>query len=270
MQQKHVVTVKLTDGKEILADNANQIDVKPQDKVVVYYSQNYDVATVTSEERIVDESSISKKEICKIIRKLTEADLQRIKENSIKAQEAYKIIKQTCASYELPIKIVHVEYSFDRTKLYVYYTQEKPVNLNKIVHEFAHKFKTRIEMKQIGPRDETKILGGIGVCGQILCCKRWIKKFESISVEMAKTQQLALNIPKLSGVCNRLKCCLYYEYQFYKECVDKMPKIGSKVHTTNGEGKVVGLDCIKNLVSVELKTPDGDTIIKTFPAEQVK
>lgn len=270
MQERHIIHVKLSDNKEVLAENVEKLDLKIGEQVVVFVEGTYDVGIVSSEEKIVEDSKLDKKSLCKLVRKVNQQDLQRIKENLQKSQEAFKVIKQVVRSYELPIKIVQTSYSFDRTRLNVYYTQEKQVNLKKLIRELAHKFKTRIEMKQIGVRDETKILGGIGVCGYELCCKRWMKKFESISVEMARTQQLILNIPKLSGVCNRLKCCLYFEYPFYKEAVEKFPKVGSKVKTQDGEGKVVSIDCIKELVCVELKTVDGETYTKNFHLSQVK
>ncbi|MEN3014377.1 MAG: regulatory iron-sulfur-containing complex subunit RicT [Endomicrobiia bacterium] len=263
MHQKLIVEVKLENKEVIYAENVNGIDIKISDKVIVYFDNTYEIAEVLSDEKLVDEISLRKENVAKIIRKLNEHDFQRIKENQNRAREAYKIIKKTCSNYELPIKISFVEYSFDRTKLYVYYIQEKPTNLGKIIQEFAHKFKAKIIMKQIGPRDETKMLGGIGVCGYELCCKRWIKNFESISVEMAKIQQLSLNIPKLSGLCNRLKCCLGYEYNFYKECVEKLPKIGTYIKTKDGEGKVVSIDCIKEKITVELKK-DEEVILKTY------
>ncbi len=274
MQQKHIVVVRIEDilpsYLEVNAENINWIDLKIGDKVVLYFNNKYDVGTVVSEEKIVEENKIDKKNLYKLIRKLNEQDIQRLKENEIKSQEAYKIIKQTCLNYELPIKIVATKYSFDRTRLYVYYIKYQNVNLSKIVHEFAHKFKTRIEMKQIGTRDETKILGGLGVCGYEICCKRWIKKFESISVEMAKTQQLSLNIPKLSGLCNRLKCCLAYEYNFYKECLSRFPKVGSEIKTNEGEGKVVSIDCIKELVNVEFKKDEDTVVVKTFKLQELQ
>jgi cell fate regulator YaaT (PSP1 superfamily) len=273
MQQKHIVVVRLEETlnySEVNAENVNSIDIKIGDKVVLYFANRYDIGTVVSEEKIVEENKIDKKNLYKLVRKINEQDLQRLKENENKAQEAYKIIKQTCLNYELPIKIVATKYSFDRTRLYVYYIKYEHANLNKVIHEFAHKFKTRVEMKQVGARDETKILGGIGVCGQELCCKKWIKKFESIAVEMAKVQQLTLNIPKLSGICNRLKCCLAYEYEFYKDCVSKFPKIGSKIKTDDGEGKIISIDCIKQLVNVELKKDENTSVIKTFKLQELQ
>ncbi len=270
MQQRHIVSLRLNSGNEIYGENVNEIDIKVGDAVIVHLEGSYDIATVISEEKIVEDIKPYAKNLCKIVRKVNEQDLQRIKDNKNRAEEAYKIIKKTCFSYEIPIKIAKVEYSFDRTKLYIYFTQERPVNLKKIITEFAHRFKARIEMRQIGPRDETKMYGGIGVCGYELCCSKWIKKFESISVEMAKIQQLSLNIPKLSGVCNRLKCCLSYEYPFYRECVERFPKIGCKVTTKDGqEGKVVSIDCIKELVSIEIKAENGDSVVKSIPLSQL-
>ncbi len=268
MQQKLITELKLSNNEIIYGENVNGIDLKINDKVIVYFERSYDIAVVSKEERLVESTKIDKN-IYKIVRKLNQQDMQRLKENSFKSDEAYKIIKNTIHNYEIEIKIVKVFYSFDRTKLYVYYTSEKQTDLKKLIREFANRFKAKIIIKQIGPRDETKMLGGIGMCGYELCCKKWIKKFESISIEMAKTQQLSLNIPKLSGVCNRLKCCLHYEYLFYKECVEKFPKIGSNIKTKDGEGKVVGIDCIKELIHIEFTTEDKEKIIKTFKAEEV-
>lgn len=268
MQQKLIVEIKVNNDEIIYGENVNGIDLKLSDKVVLYIDGSYDIGTVVSEEKLLDVSKIDKN-VYKIIRKVNEYDLKRIKENDLKAEEAYRTIKNICHSNELPIKVVKTLYSFDRSKLYVYYTLEKQVDLKKLVKDLAHKFRTRIVMKQIGPRDETKLLGGIGMCGYELCCKRWIKKFESISVEMARTQQLALNIPKLSGVCNRLKCCLYFEYGFYKECVEKFPKVGSKVKTKDGrEGKVVSIDCIKEVVNVEFREND-ETVLKALSINEI-
>lgn len=267
MQEKLIVELKLDSDETIYGENVNGIDLKISDKVIVYLKDTYELATVTSEEKIMNISKF-KHNIYKIIRKLNPQDIQRLKENEIKSQEASKIIKNVSKSSELPIKIVKVFYSFDRSKLYIYYTAEKQIDLKKLIKELAHKFKTKIVTKQIGPRDETKILGGIGMCGYELCCKKWIKKFESISVEMARTQQLALNISKLSGVCNRLKCCLYFEYNFYKECLQKFPKIGCKIKTKEGEGKVISIDCIKELVNVEFQKEEG-VITKSFKLDEI-
>ncbi|MCX7956413.1 MAG: stage 0 sporulation protein [Endomicrobia bacterium] len=269
MQQKLIVDVLLETGDIAFGENVNGIDIKNSDKVIIQVDNSYELAEIISNERLVNETQIKKEEIFKIVRKITDNDLPRIRENRIKSEEAYKIVKQACLDYELPIKISFAKYSFDKSKLYIYYVQEKPCNLGKVIQELAHRFKSRIVMKQIGPRDETKLVGGIGGCGYELCCKKWIKKFESISVEMAKTQQLSLNIPKLSGLCNRLKCCLFYEYDFYKECVEKLPKIGTTVKTKEGEGRVVSIDCIKEKVNVEFTTQDGDTTIKTFSIKDI-
>ncbi len=268
MQQKLIVEIKVNNDEVIYGENVNGIDLKLYDKVVVYIDGSYDIGTVVSEEKLLEVSKIGKN-VYKIVRKVNEYDLKRIKDNELKSEEAYKTVKNICRNYELPIKIVKTFYSFDRSKLYVYYTLEKQVDLKKLIKDLAHKFKTRIVMKQIGPRDETKLLGGIGMCGYELCCRRWIKKFESISVEMARTQQLALNIPKLSGVCNRLKCCLYFEYEFYKECLERFPKVGTIVKTKDGkEGRVVGIDCIKEVVNVEFKDND-ETVLKALSVNEI-
>ncbi len=266
MQQKLVVELQI-DRQNILGENIHNYDLQINDKVIVFIDNCYEFAIVTSQERI---DTKLRKPVGKIVRKATEQDLQHYEENKLKSQEVYRSIRQKVQSYELPIKIVYCRYSFDKSRLYVYYLAERQIELKNLIRELAHKYKTRIQMEQIGARDEAKIFGGIGVCGLELCCKKWIKKFESITVEMAKTQQLALNIPKLSGLCNRLKCCLYYEYDFYKECLKKFPKLGSKVKTPDGDGKVISIDCIKNLVNVELSLPNGEYVTKSYQLESVQ
>ncbi len=268
MEQKLIVELELN-GQKILAENIKNLDLKIGDKIIAFIDGQYEVATVVSEEKIINKPE---QKVHKIIRKVSQQDLQHILENERKNKEAMKIIKEKIRNYRLPAKIVNVRYTFDRSKLFVYYTADSYVNFKPFVREIAYKLKTRVEMKQLGPRDETKIVGGIGVCGYELCCKRWIRKFESISVEMAKTQQLVLNIPKLSGLCNRLKCCLYYEYDFYKEACKRMPKIGAKVYTPDGsEAKVISINCIKQTVTVEIPIGDTtETITKTFNLDQIK
>ncbi len=266
MEQKLIAELDL-DGQKILGENNKGIDLKVGEQVVVFIDNSYSIATIISEEKMMDKNN---KKIFNIIRKVSAQDLQRLKDNKISEQEVLKTLSSKVHNYELSIKIVSVKYSFDKSKLFVYYTSDSHVDFRNFVKEMAHKLKTRIQMIQIGPRDETKLLGGIGVCGNILCCKRWLKKFESISVEMAKTQQLSLNIPKLSGVCNRLKCCLSYELDFYNECIKKMPKLGTKVKTPDGEGKVVSLDCIKESVSVSIPLDEGESVTKNFPVSQIE
>lgn len=267
MEQKLIVELEF-EGNKVLGENNKGIDLKISDLVVAYIENDYTVARVISEEKLI-EKKVDKK-IYPIVRKITPQDIQRLNDNEKLAQEALKIMSSKVNMYKINIKIVSAKYNFSRSKLTVYYTAESHTDFRKFVKEMATRFKTKIQMTQLGPRDETKLLGGVGVCGNILCCKQWIKKFESISVEMAKTQQLSLNIPKLSGVCNRLKCCLQYEYDFYSECMKKMPKVGSKVKTPQGEGKVISVDCIKEKISVEIPLEEGNFIVKTFSSSEIE
>ncbi|MEA1939071.1 MAG: regulatory iron-sulfur-containing complex subunit RicT [Candidatus Caldatribacteriota bacterium] len=193
----------------------------------------------------------------KIYRKANKKDLE--KRQSIKEEEkrALNIFKEKNRKYNLKMKIVYVKYLFDKSRLIFYFTSEKRVDFREMVRELAKIFSAKIELRQIGVRDGTKMLGGIGICGRELCCASFMKKFNPIHINMAKTQRIALNQSKILGLCGRLKCCLSYEFEFYKESLKKYPKLGSQVETKVGKGKVIEVNILKKNITVEL-TEDND------------
>jgi len=246
---------------EILGD-AGRLDLSVGDRVLVDIEQGLEIGLVNSKERLIEKK---KGEIYKIVRKLTEEDLPRIEENKKKGMEATKTVLQKIEDCELDMKLTYTEYNFDRTKLFIYYTSDTRVDFRQLIKDLGHVLKTKIQMVQIGVRDETKMLGGIGPCGRVLCCRSFLKNFVSVSVESAKQQDVSFNIAKLSGLCGRLMCCLSYESDFYNEQFKKLPRIGSKVHTPEGPGSVLSVNCIKEEVTVEL----GDKQVRKFPFSKI-
>lgn len=189
----------------------------------------------------------------KIIRKATYYDLSVDELNKGKETEGYRKFEDLAKKYGLPMKLVDVHIIFDKSKMIFYFTSEKRVDFREMVKELAAYFKMRIELRQIGVRDEAKIVGGLGPCGMNLCCKSFLTDFESISIKMAKDQNLPLNPLKISGICGRLMCCLKYEYDSYKEFVEKAPEKGTPVKCSFGKGIIYSYEPLKNNVIVEFE-----------------
>ncbi len=204
-----------------------------------------------------------------VIRIATEEDAIHEKENRDKEPDALALCEQKVAEHNLPMKLVRCEYTFDNSKLLFYFTSDKRVDFRALVKDLASIFHTRIELRQIGVRDEAKMLGGLGMCGRPLCCASFLGDFQPVSIKMAKEQNLSLNPTKISGVCGRLMCCLKYEEDHYEATRKKMPKIGKEVVTPDGNGTVIELNILKETVKVRLPKGD-DTEIKEYPMTDVK
>ena len=200
-----------------------------------------------------------------VLRKANRADLERERKNREREDRAYDFCVARIKERNLDMKLVRVEYLHDGSRVIFYYTAAQRVDFRDLVKDLAHDLHTRIEMRQIGVRDESKLIGGLGNCGRPLCCASFLTEFASVSVKMVKDQNLAMNPAKVSGVCGRLMCCLAYEHCVYQELLAKMPRKGSKVDTPAGRGKVVDLNPLVHQVTVLLE--DGQ---KNFPTEQVK
>lgn len=200
-----------------------------------------------------------------ILRKASPEDLKQINENKKEAKDAMKTCARKVREYKLPMKLVDAEYSFDRKKIIFYFTAEGRIDFRELVKDLAKVFKIRIEMRQIGVRDEARLFGGVGPCGQTLCCVRFLKNFEAVSMKMAKTQRLPLTSGKISGICGRLMCCLFYEYKTYRDLSKGLPKDGQIIDTPQGKGKVVSVNVLKRLVHVALE--DGRIEKIPFPEE---
>jgi cell fate regulator YaaT (PSP1 superfamily) len=207
--------------------------------------------TVVIGPKTVDENDVVLP-LKKVIRIAGETDARAVEENRSAAKNAFTIGLQKIKDHQLKMKLVDVEYTFDRNKIIFYFTAEGRVDFRELVKDLASVFRTRIELRQIGVRDEAKMLGGIGPCGRILCCSSWLGDFEPVSIKMAKDQSLSLNPTKISGLCGRLMCCLKYEHDNYESAKEEMPAVGKIVVTSLGDGKVVALNAGNGTVHVQL------------------
>ncbi|MCM3729330.1 stage 0 sporulation family protein [Neobacillus cucumis] len=189
----------------------------------------------------------------KVVRIADQKDRMIVDENKQAAQEAYEVCNEKVNEHQLDMKLVDVEYTFDRNKVIFYFTADGRVDFRELVKDLAAIFRTRIELRQIGVRDEAKMLGGIGPCGRMLCCSTFLGDFDPVSIKMAKDQNLSLNPTKISGLCGRLMCCLKYENDEYESAKEALPDLGEIIETPQGKGKVVGLNILERVLQVELK-----------------
>ncbi|MBR2661239.1 MAG: stage 0 sporulation family protein [Clostridia bacterium] len=247
--------------------DANGFEVKPGDYVIVDTARGHDLGEVTMGPREADEETW-RSPLKKTIRIATEQDIQHGVENRQKEKEAFSVCQKKIAEHKLEMKLVSVEYAFDNSKILFFFTANGRVDFRALVKDLASIFKMRIELRQIGVRDEAKMLGGLGPCGRPICCGTFLDQFQPVSIKMAKEQNLSLNPTKISGVCGRLMCCLKYEQEHYEMTRKKMPKIGREVITPDGAGPVTDLNIVKETVFVRLT--NGDTSeIKEYPLEAV-
>jgi cell fate regulator YaaT (PSP1 superfamily) len=245
------------------AESAYSKKVKLGDYVVIEADRARDYGQVIAEPELVAEADIEAP-LRKVIRIASRDDLRQIQDNKRKTQEAMSICEKKIAEHKLDMKLVNAEYSFDRSKFIFYFTAGGRVDFRDLVKDLAHQFKARIELRQIGVRDEAKIFGGYGPCGRVLCCKSFLKDFVPVTVRMAKDQNLPLNPTKISGLCGRLLCCLGYEYKVYKECLQRLPKPGETVNIKEGKGRVLSVNPLKGTVVVDLGS-EGKHIEIVYP-----
>ena len=205
----------------------------------------------------------------KIIRVANKDDAKKNEENKKQEKEAFKVCEKKIKEHGLEMKLLDVEFKFDKSKILFFFTADGRIDFRDLVRDLAAIYKTRIELRQVGVRDEVKRLGGNGVCGRELCCCSFLGNFETVSIKMAKEQNVSLNPSKISGNCGRLMCCLQYEQNVYEEKLKKLPKIGAIVKTDDGQGEVCGLETLKEIVKVKFK--DGDeTFFKKYNAKDIK
>ncbi len=226
--------------------------MKVGDPVIVETARGVEMGKITIANRMIPESEIVPP-LRAIIRPANESDLARHEDNRRLEERAAEICRQKIASHKLSMDLVSVEYTFDNSKLLFYFTAENRVDFRELVKDLASVFKTRIELRQIGIRDEAKMMGGFGVCGRPFCCSTFLSDFVQVSIKMAKEQNFSLNSAKISGACGRLMCCLRYEHDVYEEAVAKTPSSGSYVSTPNGLGTVVETRPLAGMVSVRLE-----------------
>jgi cell fate regulator YaaT (PSP1 superfamily) len=228
------------------------------DYVIVEQERGSEYGIVASETQVFLEDGAAKMPVLRVVRKATPGDMHQIERNKKKVKELMDICDKKIEEHDLPMKLVDAEYSFDRSKVMFYFTADTRIDFRNLVKDLAAVFKARIELKQIGVRDEARLLGGFGPCGETLCCAKFLKNFQPVTIKMAKEQNLSLNPTKISGLCGRLMCCLSYEYDAYKKLMEGMPHQGDKLKTKDGAGTVISVNAIKRFVVVELE--DGRQI----------
>ncbi len=237
-------------------------------EVIVDTSMGDEYGEVVIAEKMVEDDQVTEP-LKKVIRIATERDKKSRREYKSREADALKTCAEKIKKHELPMKLVDVEYKFDGTKLIFYFTADGRIDFRELVKDLASVFRTRIELRQIGVRDEVKRCGGNGICGRQLCCCSFLNNFETVSIKMAKEQNISLNPSKISGNCGRLMCCLKYEQEVYEEKLGRLPKVGATVKTADGEGEVVAIETLKE--SIRVKFQDGDdSYFKKYDAKDVK
>jgi cell fate regulator YaaT (PSP1 superfamily) len=248
-----LILVRLRDSGQIHSYNRGNLIVKEGDYVIVEHDRGLDYGQIVSPTQNLEVQTNAKELPKKIIRIAHEGDLKQIQENRSRAKEAFNTCSKKIEEHKLDMKLVQAEYSFDRSKIIFYFTANGRIDFRNLVKDLAKIFKARIELRQIGVRDEARLFGGFGPCGRELCCARFLKDFEPVTIKMAKEEGLPLNPPKISGLCGRLMCCLSFEYETYKLLSKGMPREGERIHTPQGKGKVISINVFKRTATVELE-----------------
>lgn len=251
-----IVGVKFKKTNKIYYFSPESLELGEGDGVIVETSRGVEFGNIVIAPREIDESNIVLP-LKPIIRKATEADYKTIEEQKAKIPQAMKIAEEKIIKHKLEMKLVDVEYTFDGNKIIFYFTSEGRVDFRELVKDLAYVFKIRIELRQIGIRDECKMLGGLAPCGRECCCSSYLSEYSKVNIKMAKNQGLSLNPSKISGLCGRLMCCLEYENQHYLETARRMPKINSEVITPDGNGIVVYNNILKETVKVKFEVKDN-------------
>lgn len=263
-----IVGVRFKRVGKIYYFSPDDLDINKDDHVIVETARGIEFGTaVVGIREIPDEELIQP--LKKVLRIATQEDVDKYYENLQKEKEAFDICVEKIAKHKLQMKLVDVEYTFDNNKVLFYFTADGRVDFRELVKDLASIFRTRIELRQIGVRDEAKMTGSIGICGRMLCCNSFLGEFQPVSIKMAKEQGLSLNPSKISGACGRLMCCLKYEHEAYEYLIDKMPTVGSLVETPMGEGEIISVELIKEKVKVKLETKDG-TDTETFDVDDIR
>lgn len=264
-----IIGVRFKRPGKVYFFDAGNIDVNVKDKVIVETAMGQEIGEVIINNKNLANNKI-KTSLKPIVRVATGKDLKHLQENKEKEKEAFKICEEKIKSHNLNMSLVDVAYTFDNAKLLFYFTADSRIDFRELVKDLASIFKTRIELRQIGVRDQVRRIGGNGVCGRELCCCTFLNNFDTVSIKMAKEQNIALNPAKISGNCGRLMCCLKYEQEVYEDKLRRLPKIGSTVKTSDGEGIVDSVETLKEIVRVKFKDEDDNNFYKKYPASEIK
>lgn len=256
-----VVGIRFKEVGKVYYFDPDSMIFKKGDKAIVETARGVECGEVAMENREVPEEEIVKP-LKRIIRAATEADLKIVAENREKEKKAFDICEQKIRAHKLEMKLVDVEYTFDSSKILFYFTADGRVDFRELVKDLAGVFRTRIELRQIGVRDESKMIGGFGICGRPFCCSSFLGDFQPVSIKMAKEQGLSLNPTKISGTCGRLMCCLKYEQEAYEHLLRHTPKIGAIVETREGRGTVLDNNLLTGMLTIRLdRRPDAAPVV---------
>ncbi len=250
-----LIEVHFKQARSTYYNNPQELSLMPQEMVVVTYDSSEEIGTVVRNSVWPGEKM---KRSGEVLRKATEEDLTKLQNNRKREEEAYLACQNLVAKHGLQMSLVDVESRFDGSKLIFYFTAEKRVDFRSLVRDLATMFKGRIEMRQIGVRDEARRVGGYGQCGRQLCCVAWLNSFEPVTLKMAKEQNLSMTSSKMLGLCGRLMCCLMYEDDFYEEAYSHLPRVGSVVNTPQGDGTVYKVDIFKQRIHVKFNEGHAD------------
>ncbi len=264
-----VIGVRFRNVGKIYYFNPKNFQIKAGEHVIVETARGVEYGTVVIEPRDVTDDQVVQP-LKDVIRVATPKDDQKAEQNAEKEKEAYQICLKKIRAHELDMKLIDVEYTFDNNKVLFYFTADGRIDFRELVKDLAAVFKTRIELRQIGVRDETKILGGIGICGRGLCCHTYLSEFVPVSIKMAKEQNLSLNPTKISGVCGRLMCCLKNEQETYEYLNKRLPNVGDVVTTTEGlKGEVQSVNVLRQIVKVIVEIED-EKEVREYKPEDLK
>ena len=266
---KNIVGVRFRKPGKIYFFNPGKLQISNKDFVIVETSQGEEYGEVAIANRAMPDEKITAP-LKKVIRIATDKDKKHYEDNKKKEKEAFDICLKKIKEHNLEMTLTDVEFKFDNSKVLFYFTADGRIDFRDLVKDLAAIFKTRIELRQIGVRDEVKRIGGNGICGRELCCCSFLGNFEAVSIKMAKEQNMSLNPSKISGNCGRLMCCLKYEQDVYEEKLNRIPGIGAIVKTEDGEGTVDGVETLKERLRVKLKDSDGEFYYKKYDAKDVK
>jgi len=264
---KNIIGVRFKKLGKIYFFNPKYLKVRKGDKVIVETAQGEEYGEVAIPNRYVEDEKIIEP-LKKVVRLANNRDNKRYDECRRVEKEAYKICQKKIKEHKLDMQLTDVECKFDDSKMLFFFIADGRVDFRDLVKDLASIYKTRIELRQIGVRDEVKRIGGNGVCGRELCCCTFLSDFDAVTIKMAKEQNISLNPSKISGNCGRLMCCLKYENEVYEEKLSRLPELGEKVKTPDGEGEVDGVETLKEIVRVKIKDDDG-YFYKKYKANEI-
>ena len=258
-----VVGIKFSASNKVYTFDVNGLDLNIEDEVIVESAMGLSYGVVATEVKELAEKDVPDG-LKPVVRKATEKDKKRNEELKAKASKDIIVVKEKVKNQGLDMKVVSAEYTFDGSKIIIEFAAEERVDFRELLKDLAAALKVRIELHQVGQRDEVKVKGGIGPCGEICCCVRFLKDFEHVTVKMAKNQGLSLSPTKISGLCGRLMCCLAYENKTYEEILKRMPKVNSEIDSPKGKGTVVYNDILRERVSIKVKNGEDSFVVYDF------